>query len=114
MSGMTTLSGADRSAAVGVRAWLKPAAGAVIVVFGVSGLAHAARVAGAGHPTIEALGDFVLESLDLAGDTAPAIEPAADATTAAVQSLSEDDVKKLLAEELAALSGADWMTESEP
>jgi sulfite exporter TauE/SafE len=39
----------------GVRAWLKPAAGALIVVFGLSGLAHAARIAGAGHPTIEAL-----------------------------------------------------------
>ena len=66
------------------------------------------------YPTIEALGDFVLESLDIKGDTAGASEPAADATTAAVESLSEDDVKKLLAEELAALSGADWMTESEP
>ncbi len=52
---VTRLGRAERSAAVGVRAWLKPAAGALIVVFGVSGLAHAARVAGAGHPTIEAL-----------------------------------------------------------
>jgi len=39
----------------GAREWVKPLAGIVIVVFGVSGLAHAARVAGAGHPTIEAL-----------------------------------------------------------
>jgi sulfite exporter TauE/SafE len=39
----------------GARAWLKPAAGALIVVFGLSGLAHAARIAGAGHPTIAAL-----------------------------------------------------------
>jgi len=46
---------ADRSVAAGVRAWLKPVAGAVIIMFGVSGLAHAARVAGAGHPTIAAL-----------------------------------------------------------
>ncbi len=37
------------------RAWLRPLAGAVIVVFGVSGLAHAARVAGADHPAIAAL-----------------------------------------------------------
>lgn len=40
---------------VAAQAWLKPLAGAVIIVFGLSGLAHAARVAGAGHPTIEAL-----------------------------------------------------------
>lgn len=39
----------------GVQAWIKPIAGAVIIVFGLSGLAHAARIAGAGHPTIEAL-----------------------------------------------------------
>jgi sulfite exporter TauE/SafE len=38
-----------------VRAWIKPLAGAVIIVFGLSGLAHAARIAGAGHPTIDAL-----------------------------------------------------------
>lgn len=37
------------------RAWLRPLAGAVIVVFGISGLAHAARVAGADHPAIAAL-----------------------------------------------------------
>ncbi len=49
------LGRADHAVAAGVRAWLKPAAGAVIVVFGVSGLAHAARMAGAGNPTIEAL-----------------------------------------------------------
>jgi hypothetical protein len=36
-------------------AWLKPAAGAVILLFGVSGLAHAARVAGAQHPAIAAV-----------------------------------------------------------
>jgi sulfite exporter TauE/SafE len=42
-------------ALAGVRAWIKPLAGAVIIVFGVSGLAHAARIAGAGHPTIDAL-----------------------------------------------------------
>ena len=38
-----------------VRTWIRPIAGAVIVVFGLSGLAHAARIAGAGHPTIDAL-----------------------------------------------------------
>jgi len=37
------------------RAWLRPLAGAVILVFGLSGLAHAARVAGANHPAIAAL-----------------------------------------------------------
>jgi len=37
------------------RAWLRPLAGAVIVLFGISGLAHAARVAGADHPAITAL-----------------------------------------------------------
>ena len=63
------------------------------------------------YPTIEALSDYLLESLHIADSTAA---PTADAETAEVESLSEDDVKKLLAEELAALSGADWMTESEP
>lgn len=37
------------------RAWLKPMAGVVIVVFGLSGLAHAARMAGAEHPAIAQL-----------------------------------------------------------
>lgn len=37
------------------RAWLRSLAGAAIVVFGLSGLAHAARVAGADHPAISAL-----------------------------------------------------------
>jgi sulfite exporter TauE/SafE len=37
------------------RVWLRPLAGAVIVVFGISGIAHAARVAGADHPAIAAL-----------------------------------------------------------
>jgi len=36
-------------------AWLKIAAGAVVIVFGVSGLAHAARVAGHQSPMIDAL-----------------------------------------------------------
>lgn len=36
------------------RALLKPMAGALIVLFGLSGLAHAARVAGADHPAIAA------------------------------------------------------------
>ena len=43
-----------------------------------------------------------------------AAEAAEDATTSAVESLSEEDVRQQLAEELAALSGAEWMTESEP
>lgn len=36
------------------RTWLRPFAGAVLLVFAASGLAHAARVAGAQHPAIEA------------------------------------------------------------
>jgi uncharacterized protein len=36
-------------------AWARPLAGAAIAAFGVSGLAHAARVAGAQHPAIDAL-----------------------------------------------------------
>lgn len=43
------------SALAGARVWLKPVAGALIVVFGVSGLAHAARIAGAQHPAIAAV-----------------------------------------------------------
>ncbi len=37
------------------REWLRPLAGAVIVVFGISGFAHGARVAGAQHPAIAAV-----------------------------------------------------------
>jgi len=37
------------------RSWLRPLAGATMVVFAFSGLAHAARVAGADHPGIAAL-----------------------------------------------------------
>jgi sulfite exporter TauE/SafE len=36
------------------RTWLRPLAGVVMLVFALSGLAHAARVAGANHPAIEA------------------------------------------------------------
>jgi len=43
------------SLVAGARSWLTPVAGAVILVFGVSGLAHAARVAGAEHPAIAAV-----------------------------------------------------------
>jgi sulfite exporter TauE/SafE len=39
----------------GGRAWLRALAGVAIIVFGVSGMAHAARVAGADHPAIAAL-----------------------------------------------------------
>lgn len=35
--------------------WVKPVAGAIILVFGLSGLAHAARVAGLDHPAIAGL-----------------------------------------------------------
>lgn len=39
----------------GARSWLRPVAGAMILVFGISGFAHLARVAGAQHPAIAAL-----------------------------------------------------------
>lgn len=39
----------------GTRAWLRPLAGAALLVFAVSGLAHAARIAGADHPAIAAV-----------------------------------------------------------
>jgi len=42
-------------ALAGARAWLRPLAGAMIVVFGISGFAHLARVAGARHPAIAAV-----------------------------------------------------------
>lgn len=49
------VSAGDSSGALAhARAWLKPVAGALIVLFGLSGLAHAARVAGADHPAIAA------------------------------------------------------------
>jgi sulfite exporter TauE/SafE len=38
-----------------VREWVRPLAGAVIVVFGVSGFAQGARIAGANHPAIAAV-----------------------------------------------------------
>jgi sulfite exporter TauE/SafE len=47
---------AGRNGAVGSPAWIRPLAGAAIIVFGVSGLAHAARVAGVAgseHPAVE-------------------------------------------------------------
>lgn len=47
---------AGRSGASRSLAWVRPLAGAAIVVFGISGLAHAARVAGVAgsdHPAIE-------------------------------------------------------------
>jgi hypothetical protein len=41
--------------AAGARAWLRPIAGAAMLVFAASGLAHAARLAGADHPAIAAV-----------------------------------------------------------
>jgi sulfite exporter TauE/SafE len=38
-----------------LQARIKPLAGVIIIVFGVSGLAHAARISGAGSPAIDAL-----------------------------------------------------------
>jgi hypothetical protein len=46
--------GASGGALAGARTWLRPLAGAVMMVFALSGLAHAARVAGADHPAIAA------------------------------------------------------------
>lgn len=39
----------------GARVWLRPLAGAMLLVFAASGLAHAARIAGADHPAIAAV-----------------------------------------------------------
>lgn len=47
--------GARARAVALARRGLRPLAAAVLLVFAVSGLAHAARVAGAGHPAIAAL-----------------------------------------------------------
>lgn len=49
------LSGSTSTTATATRAWLRPLAGAVIVLFGLSGLAHAARVAGLDHPAVASL-----------------------------------------------------------
>jgi hypothetical protein len=53
------LSGFDRAGERGglgaLRAWMRPLAGVALVVFGLSGLAHAAQVAGARHPAIVAV-----------------------------------------------------------
>jgi len=40
---------------VASRSWMKLAAGVVIIAFGISGLAHAARVAGHDSPVVNAL-----------------------------------------------------------
>ncbi len=49
------LGHAGQASAIRSRAWLKPVAGVAIMVFGISGLAHAARVAGVAgsqHPAV--------------------------------------------------------------
>ena len=48
------LAGAGGGFTDGARSWLRPLAGALMLVFAASGLAHAARVAGADHPAIAA------------------------------------------------------------
>jgi polyketide synthase 12/myxalamid-type polyketide synthase MxaB len=62
------------------------------------------------YPTVQALADFTLESLKL--DDAPIVEAviaAGDAPDVVeVGTLSDDEVKRMLAEELASLSSADW------
>jgi sulfite exporter TauE/SafE len=52
---VSRLSGPGATGGAAVLPWLRALAGAVIVVFGLSGLAHAARVAGAQHPAVNAL-----------------------------------------------------------
>lgn len=52
---VTRVAAARAGALAQVRALAKPVAGIVIFVFGLSGLAHAARVAGAQHPAIAAV-----------------------------------------------------------
>jgi len=44
-----------RGVSIAMRQWMRSLAGMVIVAFGLSGLAHAARVAGAQHPAINAV-----------------------------------------------------------
>ncbi len=52
--GARGIDAAGHGALAQARGWAKPLAGVAIVVFGLSGLAHAARVAGADHPAIAA------------------------------------------------------------
>lgn len=49
------LAGAGDGAAGGARMLLRPLAGALLVVFALSGMAHAARIAGADHPAVAAV-----------------------------------------------------------
>ena len=57
------------------------------------------------YPTLHALAGFVLESVPLPAEEPPPRSSAAiEADVAAVEALSEDDVRRLLAEELEALS----------
>jgi NADPH:quinone reductase-like Zn-dependent oxidoreductase/acyl carrier protein len=65
------------------------------------------------YPTIEALGDYVLESAQIeapAPGEAPSAEAASgsDAIPDAVESLSDDSVRRLLEAELESLSKSDW------
>lgn len=55
-----TRLGASRAGRPALAAWpwVRPLAGLVIVVFGVSGAAHAARIAGAQHPAVAALANL--------------------------------------------------------
>lgn len=55
LSAGDSAAGGGGAAMAVARGWLRPMAGAAIIVFALSGLAHAARVAGAQHPAVEAL-----------------------------------------------------------
>src|SRR5262249_38673524 len=60
------------------------------------------------HPTIDALVEHVLDTCGYTDE--PAAARAGDGgDVAEIESLSDDDVKRLLAEELAALSSSDWV-----
>jgi NADPH:quinone reductase-like Zn-dependent oxidoreductase/NADP-dependent 3-hydroxy acid dehydrogenase YdfG/acyl carrier protein len=60
------------------------------------------------YPTVQALADHVLESLPRQAVAAPEAGPIAAADVAEIGSLSDDEVKRMLADELASLSAGGW------
>ena len=63
------------------------------------------------YPTLHALTGFVLESVPPAGDEAPAVSSSnGDAEAEAIGAMNEDDVRRLLAEELETLSSGTFGT----
>jgi polyketide synthase 12/myxalamid-type polyketide synthase MxaB len=65
------------------------------------------------YPTVDALASFLARDVlkvDAAGDEpTPIAQPETDEAAAGVERLGDDDVKRLLAEELASLSSTGWM-----